>query len=316
VRSIVRDLRIFSRSPGDHPKGPVDVQAVIDSSLRMAWNEIRHRAHVVKDYSPLPSVAANEGRLGQVFLNLIVNAAQSLQEGHAARNEIKVRTRLEGERVVVEVSDTGVGISPQIIGRIFDAFFTTKAVGVGTGLGLAICHRIVTDMDGELTVKSESGKGTTFRVSLPVCHERAIPAPIPVKELPVAGARGRILLVDDEALVLSALKRILSVEHDVTATIAAKDALALCAGGEQFDLIVCDLMMPEMTGMELYVELKNVAPKQAERMVFLTGGAFTARALSFLAENPNEHLDKPFDPVNLRALVRRHLQSVPLLIAQ
>jgi len=174
VRLIVRDLKIFSRSPIDEPKRRVDVQAVMESSLRMAWNEIRHRARLVKLYGAVPNLEANEGRLGQVFLNLIVNAAQALPEGHAEQNEIRVSTRLHDGRVVIEVSDTGGGISPEIIGRIFDAFFTTKGVGVGTGLGLAICHRIVTDMDGELTVESTVGKGTTFRVTLPIASRAAI----------------------------------------------------------------------------------------------------------------------------------------------
>jgi archaellum biogenesis ATPase FlaH len=103
-------------------------------------------------FDVVPGVNANEARLGQVFLNLVVNAAQAMQEGRAEYNEIRVTTRLADERVIIEVSDTGAGIPPEIIGRIFDAFFTTKSVGVGTGLGLAICHRIVTDMGGELTV--------------------------------------------------------------------------------------------------------------------------------------------------------------------
>jgi len=149
-----------------------------------------------------------------------------------------------------------------IIGRIFDAFFTTKAVGVGTGLGLAICQRIIADMGGELTVESELGRGTTFRVALPVARkEEEREAAAPVEPVPVAGRRGRILVVDDEKMVVSVIKRILSKEHDVVATVAAREALALCAAGEKFDLILCDLMMPEMTGMDLHRELSRVSPR-------------------------------------------------------
>ncbi|MHB1069270.1 MAG: PAS domain S-box protein, partial [Gemmatimonadaceae bacterium] len=128
MRFLVRDLKVFSRAPGDAPTCPVDIEALLDSSLRMADNEIRHRAHVVKQFRAVPCVLAREERLGQVFLNLLVNAAQALPDGRAEHNEIRVSTRLDGNRVIVEVSDTGPGIPPKIIGRIFDAFFTTKDV--------------------------------------------------------------------------------------------------------------------------------------------------------------------------------------------
>jgi CheY-like chemotaxis protein len=280
----------------------------MESSLRMAWNEIRHRAHVVKHYGAVPGVEANQARLGQVFLNLIINAAQALPEGRAEHNEIRVSTRLEGDRVVVEVSDTGAGIPPEIIGRIFEAFFTTKEVGVGTGLGLAICQRIVTDMGGELTVESEVPKGTTFRVRLPVARMEENEAPPPALQVTVAARRGRVLVVDDEIFVLRVVERILSQEHDVVLLANAQEALALCASGEKFDLIISDLMMPNMTGMDLHRELLLIVPEQANKMIFLTGGAFTTKARQFLAETPKEHLDKPFDHANLRAIVRRHVR--------
>lgn len=167
VRRIVHDLKRFSRAPDEEFRAAVDVRAVIESTIRMAWNEIRHRAQLVQDCREVPMVLVNEARLGQVLLNLVVNAAQALPEGRSDQNEIRITTRHEGDRVIVEVSDTGAGIAPENIGRIFDAFFTTKPVGVGTGLGLAISHRIVTSLGGELTVRSTVGEGTTFRVSLP-----------------------------------------------------------------------------------------------------------------------------------------------------
>jgi PAS domain S-box-containing protein len=307
VKLIVRDLKIFSRSPIEEPRGPVDVEKVMESSLRMAWNEIRHRAQLVKVYGPVPDVAVNEARLGQVFLNLVVNAAQAIQEGQAEDNEIRVTTSVKGERVVIEVSDTGAGIPPEIIGRIFDAFFTTKAVGVGTGLGLAICHRIVTDMEGELTVESEVGKGTTFRVALPISRENRLEA-APVKDVQTSGRRGRILVVDDEESVLRVIKRGLSEEHDVVTVTSAAAALVLCASGSKFDVILCDLIMPDMTGMDLHREIVRIAPELGDRMVFLTGGAFTTRARQFLSAIAGEHVEKPFELASLRKLVRRYVK--------
>jgi len=308
VRFIVRDLKVFSRSPTEEANGPVDVEATMESSLGMAWNEIRHRARLIKEYDAVPPVEANEARLGQVFLNLLVNAVQALPEVQADRSEIRIRTRLDGEQVIIEVSDTGVGIPPEIIGRIFDAFFTTKAVGAGTGLGLAISQRIVTDMRGKLTVESKLGQGTTFRVALPIARREA--RMLTPRSVHVQGAirRGRILVVDDEALVASIVQRVLAKEHDVVTAIVATDALAMCAAGEKFDLILCDLMMPEMTGMDLHRELLLVAPDQANKMIFLTGGAFTASARTFLSEPPKEYIEKPFDAANLRAIVQRYLR--------
>ena len=307
VRFIVRDLKMFSRSPTEELKGPVNVKAVMESSLRMAWNEVRHRARLVKNYDNVPDVDANEARLGQVFLNLIVNAAQAIPEGRAEDNEIRVTARLEGKRVVIEVADTGPGIPPEIINRVFDAFFTTKPVGVGSGLGLAICHRIVTDIGGELTVRSKMGAGTVFRVSLPEAVIEAAPV-APATAISSATRRGRILIVDDEEMIIRILTRILAKEHDVVSTVDAREALAMCARGEKFDLILCDLMMPIMTGIELHSEISLLSPEQAQAMIFVTGGAFTDKTRSFLSDIPKEHIEKPFNAANLRAIVQRHLR--------
>jgi PAS domain S-box-containing protein len=308
VRFIVRDLRIFARSPDDDLKGPVDVRAVMESSLRMGWNEIRHRARLVKRYSPVSAVAANEARLGQVFLNLLVNAAQALPIGNAEQNEIRVSIAGgSGGRVVVEVSDTGPGIPPEIIGRIFDAFFTTKAAGVGTGLGLAICQRIVTDLGGELTVRSELGHGSTFTVALPLAvDEPAVSASVVMNQVP--GRRGQILVVDDDMVVLRSINRVLGRDHQVTTTASAKEALGFCLAGNTFDLLLCDLMMPDMSGIDLHHELSRLIPLQAEKMLFLTGGAFTEKERQFLSDVPREHLEKPYSAANLRAVVRRYVQ--------
>ena len=277
MRLIVRDLKIFSRSDEDKT-GAVDVRRVIESSLRMAWNEIRHRARLVKDYGDVPPVEGNEGRLGQVFLNLIVNAAQAMPEGRADKNEIRVITKQDDHgRVVVEVRDTGSGIPESVISRIFDPFFTTKPIGVGTGLGLAICHRIVTALGGELTVESQVGKGSVFRTILPVAKGDAAEVSHQPAAL-VVGRRGRILVVDDEPMLGTAVRRMLSAEHEVLAVTSARDAIERVFKGERFDIILCDLMMPEVTGMDLHAELVRFAPEQAEKMVFMTGGAFTSRS--------------------------------------
>jgi signal transduction histidine kinase len=166
IRQIVRDLKPLSR-PDEGRHGAANLQRALDSSVRMAASEIRHRARLVKDYGELPDVEGSEVRLGQVFLNLLLNAAQAIPEGRVDEHEICVSARVEdAEHVVVEVRDTGMGIAPENLGCIFDPFFTTKAASKGTGLGLAICQKIVTDYGGHIDVESEVGKGSIFRVTL------------------------------------------------------------------------------------------------------------------------------------------------------
>ncbi|HKE14596.1 MAG TPA: response regulator [Kofleriaceae bacterium] len=306
VRQIVRDLKLFSRAD-ENKVGPVDVGRVLESSLRIAWNEIRHRARLVRDYGDVPLAEANESRLGQVFLNLIVNAAQAIPEGHASANQIRVITSTDASgRVVVAVSDTGTGMTPEVREQLFTPFFTTKAPGAGTGLGLSICQRLVTGMGGEIAVESECGRGSVFRVTLPA----ASTAPEATSSARVDRAprrRGRVLIVDDDVSLQNAITRALTGEHDVIALSSGREALDRVAAGERYDVILCDLMMPEMGGMDLHAGLLRAAPDQAGCMMFLTGGAFTPRARAFLKTIPNQRIEKPFDIQQLRALINERI---------
>ena len=302
VRDIVSDLRMFARSNSDEV-GPVDVHRVITSTLRMASHEVRHRAKVVLEFGVIPEVHASEARLGQVFLNLVVNAAQAIPEGRAPNNEIRIRTRCDGPWVRVEIEDTGPGIAPEVLRVLFTPFVTTKPNGEGTGLGLSICHRIVTELGGEITVETRPNAGTTFILRLPVSHTGAEPHDAVKPPVAVVGRRGRVLVVDDEPKIIVALERTLGRLHDVTGVDRAAEAIARIAAGERFDVILSDVMMPEITGIELYARLRDIAPDQADAIVFLTGGAFTRQAREFLELVPNRRLEKPFDPTELRALI-------------
>jgi PAS domain S-box-containing protein len=304
VRNIVRDLRVFARGDEDQ-SGPVALRRVLDSSINIAWNEIRHRARLVKDYGDMPMVEGNESRLGQVFLNLLLNAAHAIPEGATESNEIRVSTRTDGRGfAVIEVKDSGGGIPAEIRERIFDPFFTTKPAGEGTGLGLWICSGILSALGGDIVVDSDPGRGSTFRVTLPPV---ALEAPAPSPSHPAAEAEapgGRMLIVDDEPMILGALKRSFAADYQVTCVGDGRRALERLRGGERYDVILCDLMMPEMTGMDLFAELRSLAPDQAERVVFVTGGAFTPRAREFLERVPNARVEKPIDFQNLRLLLR------------
>jgi len=322
VREIVRDLRAFSHAEGGGGGEVLDVRTVLQRAIGLAHNEIRHRARIEVDVGEVPPVAGAERRLVQVFVNLLLNAAQAIPEGHAEENVVRasVGTARDG-RAFVEISDTGAGIAPDIRGQIFDPFFTTKPVGVGTGLGLSICHGIVTSFGGEIQVESEPGKGAAFRVLLPgaippaarespaasEAGERAPTAapgasPRPAPAGPARNAR--VLVIDDDVLVGRAVSRMLASRHEVVTRSSAREALEeLSRAPQGYDVVLCDLMMPQMTGMELHARLRELDPALADRTIFLTGGAFTPSARDFLDHVPNPRLEKPFDAEQLRDLV-------------
>jgi PAS domain S-box-containing protein len=308
VRKIVRGLKTFSRTDEDEPRA-LDPALVVEQSIELVAHEIRHRAKLVRAYGPVGLVWGDESRLVQVFMNLLVNAAHSIPEGHADENEIYVALRPGDDgHIIVEVRDTGSGIRPEIIGRVFDPFFTTKPAGEGTGLGLSICQAIVNGMDGEITVESEVGKGSIFRVALPIAREveRALPEAVPA---PPAGRRGRVLVIDDDLRVAESVRRVLGREHDVTVLSNGESALAHLRKAMDYDLILCDLIMPRITGMELHERLVGLGSRQVRHFVFLTGGPFTEAATRFLEHVPNERIEKPFDNDALRDLARRFVSS-------
>jgi len=298
VRQIVVGLKPFARVD-EHQRGPCDVARIVEASLNMAKNELRHRARVVKELRPVAPVFANEARLGQVFLNLLVNAAQAMPDGRAAENLVTVTTREEGEQVVVAISDTGNGIPADVLPRIFDPFFSTKQIGEGTGLGLFISQGIVKDAGGLISVTSTPGTGTTFEVRLPVAtglYAGTSTTPVPARR------RARVLLVDDEPAVLRSMQRLFGKAHDLTLAHSGREALGLLGAKVEFDLIVCDLMMPEVSGIEVWEQL---SAEQRAIFVFMTGGTFTERAERFLAAARPPVLDKPFTATTLEGLLQR-----------
>jgi two-component system cell cycle sensor histidine kinase/response regulator CckA len=308
VQRIVQDLKQLSRADEER-LGPVEVTQVIDSAVRMAWNGIRHRARLVREYGDLPPVHGNDARLAQVFLNLLINATHAIPEGRASEHEVRITARaLSSGQVAVEVSDTGCGIPEEVVGRIFDPFFTTKPVGVGTGLGLSICQRIVTGMGGQIEVESQPGRGSTFRVLLTGSRAPAASARDAALEPAAAAGRARILVIDDDPAVGSALELVLSEDHDVEVLASSLRALARLRSGERFDVILCDLMMPELSGMDVHRQLASSHPELAAQVIFLSGGAFTPGAQDFLDRVPNPCLEKPFNWHELRSLIAQQLR--------
>ncbi|MEO0324692.1 MAG: response regulator, partial [Myxococcota bacterium] len=302
VAQIVSDLGRFGRGDDGLPaesRRPVDLTLVLRKAVKMTRNELRHRGTLTEDLQKVPPVNASEGRLLQVFVNLLTNAAQALDERAASTNRVEVRCWAEGPVVYAEVADSGPGIAPEHRDRVFEPFYSTKGVGTGTGLGLSICHGILTGLGGGIELRPGLRGGAAFRVAIPAARprDRHSSAPPPPREnLPT---RARLLVIDDERLVGRALQRALAA-HEVVAVQDPDEGLRRFLS-EPFDLCICDLMMPGLSGMELHARVTHRAPELAERMVFMTGGAFTPRSRAFLEELPNRTIEKPFGIEMVRA---------------
>ena len=303
VRELVQDLETFSSAHSERLV-PLDLRQVIDSALRLSNAECRHRARVVTDFQDTPLVLGNPSRLAQVFLDLIVNAAHAIPEGRQADNEIRVVLSTDGEHVTVEVRDTGTGIPPEQLERVFAPFSTTKPIGVGSGLGLGVCHNVVSAHGGSIEVESTPGQGSSFKVRLPAATRESLRV---VEEPPSSagtGRRLRVLVVDDEPQVGKAVRRMLSDLHQVTLSRSGDEARRMLEE-QVFDVVVSDLMMPNVSGMDLFEQLQRTKPELARRVVFMTGGAFTERARRFVECTDNVCLGKPFNVLELRRAVER-----------
>jgi CheY-like chemotaxis protein/anti-sigma regulatory factor (Ser/Thr protein kinase) len=283
----------------------MNVRKAIESVLRLLRKDIEARARLRLSLVDTAPVLANEARLVQVVTNLLVNAQQALPPGPAAAQEIVIGTRQEGQRVVIEVSDTGPGVPAADRERMFEPFATTKPVGQGTGLGLFVCRNIINGLGGQISVHDRPGGGALFRVELPTAE----PPASEHHPRPPVGQRStstwKVLVIDDDPrvaqMLASQLKRA-GVHVQVVTDGGAAPAVLLDAA--EFDLIYCDLMMEGMTGMDLADMLQACAPQRLARTVFMTGGAFTPRAAAFIADHPGACVEKPFDIV---AETRRRL---------
>ncbi|MDP3237035.1 MAG: ATP-binding protein [Myxococcales bacterium] len=298
IRKIVRGLRSLARE--DVALHPVDVQSTIETALSMAAHEVKHRARVTVSVDGGLRVHADEARLTQVLVNLAVNAAQAFTSSDPARNAIVIAaTRQPGKRVSITVKDNGPGIPPELQRRVFDPFFTTKPVGQGTGLGLSVSRSIVDTLGGELTLESSLGAGASFTVVLPEDTSTLDDATVARRP---AGPRRRVMIVDDEQGVVDSLRRVLVRHHEIDAFSDPRAALKALEAGREFDLILCDVTMPFLSGAELYEQVRVKAPAMAPRFAFITGGATSPEAAAFLAAVANPKLEKPFDTATLLEL--------------
>jgi PAS domain S-box-containing protein len=299
VARIVRDLRAHSRDATDEPESAVDVVTVAEQALQLVEHDLRHRAQLVRKYSNAPAIIqGSPHRLEQVIVNLLVNAIQALDG--SSSNQITIQIEADAE-ITLSITDTGPGLPDP--DRVFEPFFTTKPIGEGTGLGLSVCKQLVEGMRGKIQVVRTGPQGTTIAVVLPrraLPSHRLTPAPTVVR-----GDRLRILVIDDEPLVLNAMRDLLNSDHDVETVDNGESALSLVDSSSSFDVILCDVMMPRMNGRDVYERLRTQHPGLENRVVFVTGGAFVPTLASFLDSVDNLKLRKPFTIEHVLSLVQQ-----------
>lgn len=308
VKRIVGELRGLSRDSNDE-SGSSDLAKIVAFASSLAKHQLTDRAALEVSIDAVPRVLGSETRLGQVLLNLLANAAHAIPRGAPDRNRVTVRVRRDGDaHVLLEVADTGEGIPAELLDHVFEPFVTTKPQGEGTGLGLSIAHGIVTGLGGSMDVTSVPGEGAVFRVRLPAAPSSPAVAEAPAEpHVPIGASRApiRVLIVDDERAVRAVIARALADVFDVVPVGSAQEALSLLDKGEAFDVLLCDLMMPEMSGMELHAQIVARWPELGRRTAVLSGGAFSERAQHFIETSGLTCLDKPFSIGDLIDAVTR-----------
>ncbi|BDG09363.1 hybrid sensor histidine kinase/response regulator [Anaeromyxobacter paludicola] len=309
VADIVADLRAFGREQAGAGAGPVDLEMVLGHVQRLVSGELRARGAFTVSLAPGPLlVEGSAALLGEAFLTLLLQASAALGEEPPPGSEVRLSARREEGAVVVEVRDTGEPIPEEALADLFDPFAGGTAGirqgsgGRGAGLGLAAARGAVEGCGGTIEVVP-GARGALFRVRL-----RAATSESRLRLCKSAGGDGsgrpRVLVVDDEPLLCASVYRVLSPHFNVVPHTSARTALELLRQGERFDALLCDLMMPELSGMELFAEVSRLDPGLAAATVFLTGGAFTPGSRRFLERTPNPWLEKPFDPVELVTALR------------
>lgn len=286
----------------------MDVHEVLESSIQVASNEIRHGAHLVRAYGDVPRVRGNAAKLGQVFLNLILNAVHAIREDGRADHVIRIGTHAADNQTVIMISDTATVLDPACLAHLFQPAASNAPARSQMHFGLAVSREVIEEMDGRIEVDAHAPQGVAFRVTLPGSTRRSFPAPPPRPPIRVQPDRATVLIVDDEPLMCEVFAAMLSDSYEVAAFSSARAALAACLERD-FNVILCDVMMPELNGMDLFDRATAERPEQHDRFVFITGGAFTEHARLFLRQTRRPVIRKPCTRQELRDLVERILTS-------
>jgi PAS domain S-box-containing protein len=302
VAGIVRDLRALSRGDDEIPRA-IDIREALESAIRTTAHEVRLRAMLVREFDDVPAVVGIRNRLIQVFVNLIINAAHALPDGAMKTQRITARLKRDGETVIAEIEDTGAGIPPALRERMFDPFFSARAADQGMGLGLSISHNLLRSMGATIEYRDGSTGGALFRVAL---QASKVPVTRPAKTFKRRTGEhpGRsVLVVDDEVSVGKLFPRMLE-GYDVDVVDSGRAAIEACMR-KDYDVILCDVTMPDVSGMDVYAALVADRKHLAERMIFVTGGGAGERAIAFLETHADRRIDKPVSREVLRKIVKR-----------
>ena len=300
VHGIVRNLKSFAHT-GSGNYEDVDIQSAVESTLNLLGGELRQRCAVSRDLRSISSVRGDRGKLNQVFLNLIVNASEAIPSAREGR--LTVRLFMEDNQIVFQVEDNGTGIPSSLREKIFEPFFTTKGIGRGTGLGLPITDEIVRQHGGSITVDSEEGRGTTFTVRLPARDTR----PLPVVEVyaPSEDVNSVVVFIDDERFLLNAFRRAFSKTAQVKVAQGGEEAITLLQETPEVSVVFCDLLMPRISGMEVYQWICDHRPELIERFVILTAGANDDKYKEFLQTTQVPVIHKPFTVHEVQELINK-----------
>jgi len=311
IAQIVGNIKLLSRSP-QTPAESVDIWKTLTWCVKMIEDRLSPDVELVIDLADVPPVRGKRLEIEQVFINLLENAVQAVTGRVGPAQRIRVSTREDDADagdgdVIVEIADSGPGVAADVADKLFDPFFTTRPPSEGTGLGLAVSHSIITALGGRIDIHNADTGGAVVTVRLPGARMDTLsPTPAPMAPPPQpAGRKARVLVIDDEPLMLRIMAHALR-EHEVVTVQTGREALELFADNP-FDVVFCDVMMPGMSGSGFYEALAAAHPGAEQRVIFITGGARGAEAQRFVDRVSNECLEKPIPTDVLRARVNQVL---------
>lgn len=288
VRDTVKSLQVFARGESQASTA-VDLVAAFEIALAAAVSELDGRCLVTKSFRVAPTIRGAGSKVGQLALNLLFHAVDALR-GRRGALSLEVFRDDGSADAIVEVHHDGEAPAPEYLARLFEPFAPTGATSIGS-LGLFVARRLAEDLGGALSASAPDGGGVTLRLRLPTAPEEEPAAT--VERAPRESRRGRVLVIDDEAPIRTLVQRLLAPKHDVTLANGGVEGLHLIRSSPEFDLIVCDLTMPEMHGSTLYRTLERERPDAARRLVFLSGGAIGSESEELIERAKITLLTKP-----------------------